>query len=126
MNQTQHKKQVLIIEDETEISHMLKHRLNFAGYGAYTAADGQEGLNHAKATKPHLIILDLKLPKLSGEQVLKTLRAYEDNQLANTPIIILTAKDDDIDRLANKSLGANVYLTKPFDPKILMKHVHRF
>src|ERR1700729_3814450 len=98
---------VLIVEDEKDIVRLLKYNLEKEGYGVLTASDGEAGLAVARAEKPDFIILDLMLPKLDGMQVCRTLRAE-----MSTPIMMLTAKKEEIDRIVGLELGADDYVTK--------------
>jgi len=118
------KKRILLIEDETDIREPLAESLRDEGYDVATAADGQSGLSQAQNSSPDLIILDLKLPKLSGEEICKAIR--EDEDMGQPPIIMLTGKTGDVDRIVGKVLGANLYMTKPFDLQELFRRVHQF
>lgn len=103
-------KTILVVEDEFSIATLLKYNLEQAGYVVETAVDGQEGLEKAIALQPDLMLLDLMLPKLDGMEVCKQIR----QQRLNTPIIMLTAKDDEFDKVLGLELGADDYMTKPF------------
>jgi two-component system alkaline phosphatase synthesis response regulator PhoP len=109
---------VLIIEDEKDIVRLLKYNLEKEGYTALAAHDGQAGLDLARKEKPDLIILDLMLPKMDGMQVCRTLR-----QESQVPIIMLTAKKEEIDRILGLELGADDYVTKPFSVRELLARV---
>ena len=109
------KKRILIIEDEYSASKFLTLRLKNLGFAVSAAFDGMTGLKEASETIPDLIILDLMLPKLPGEEVCKTLRESFDEQLAKIPIIMLTGKDSLVDKVLGKVIGADAYLTKPYD-----------
>lgn len=104
---------ILIIEDEEDIAKTLRIALEAEGYDVAMAPDGEEGLQKAKKYHPDLIVLDLKLPKLPGEVVCKEIR--NDELIARIPIIMLTAKDSEIDRVVGKVIGANCYMTKPYE-----------
>lgn len=104
---------ILIIEDEADISKTLRYALEEEGYDISIAENGEEGLTKARQHHPDLIILDLKLPKLPGEVVCKEIR--RDEKLSQVPIIMLTAKDTDVDRVVGRVIGANCYMTKPFE-----------
>ncbi|CAM3754238.1 response regulator transcription factor [Mesobacillus zeae] len=106
-------KKVLVVDDEQSIVTLLKYNLEQAGYIVLTAMDGEEGKNLAMAEKTDLIILDLMLPKLDGIEVCKQLR----QQKIMTPILMLTAKDDEFDKVLGLELGADDYMTKPFSPR---------
>lgn len=109
------RKTILIIEDEPGVRIPLVIRLKNLGFSVSSAHDGQSGLDEAYRLKPDLILLDLMLPRLSGEEVCKTLREDEDDAIANIPIIMMTAKDSEVDRMVGRIIGSNAYLTKPFD-----------
>src|ERR1700690_690004 len=108
----------LIIEDEKDIVRLLKYNLEKEGYIALAAQDGLAGLDLARKEKPDLIILDLMLPKLDGMQVCRTIR--QDSQV---PIIMLTAKKEEIDRILGLELGADDYVTKPFSVRELLARI---
>ncbi len=113
------RKKILVVEDEISIATLLQYNLNQAGYDVITANDGQDGLNKAISEKPDLILLDLMLPKLDGMEVCKELRMKK----MNTPIIMLTAKDEEFDKVLGLELGADDYMTKPFSPREVMARV---
>ncbi|MEG0259744.1 MAG: response regulator, partial [Lysinibacillus sp.] len=100
-------KKILVVEDEYSIATLLKYNLEQAGYEVETAQDGQDGLDKALAIKPDLILLDLMLPKLEGMEVCKQIRQHR----MNTPIIMLTARDDEFDKVLGLELGADDYMT---------------
>ena len=81
------------------------------------------GLEKARRKSPDVVTLDLNLPKLSGEEVCKAIREDSNKKFASIPIIMLTAKDEDADRVIGKVIGANAYITKPFEPKILLSKI---
>jgi len=116
-------KKVLVIEDESDISRPLAFRLKKKGLETLIAVDGEEGLAMAKREKPDLIILDLMLPKLPGEEVCKQIR--QDEAIGNVPILMLTAKASDIDKVVGKTLGASSYMTKPFEANELLREIDR-
>lgn len=103
-------KEILIIEDETGILMSLKDEFESQGYVVYAVEDGGRGLELAKDKKPDLIILDIMLPVLDGYEVCKKLRMEGDR----TPIIMLTVKDKEVDKVLGLELGADDYVTKPF------------
>lgn len=107
---------ILAIEDEPDLREGIKHNLELEGYRVETAADGKEGLRKARDLRPTLILLDLMLPGLPGLEVLRTLR--ETGQ--ETPIIIVSAKGQDRDKVQGLELGADDYLTKPFGTSELL------
>ncbi|MEG0449270.1 MAG: response regulator transcription factor [Lysinibacillus sp.] len=112
-------KKILVVEDEYSIATLLKYNLEQAGYEVETAQDGQDGLDKALAIKPDLILLDLMLPKLEGMEVCKQIRQHR----MNTPIIMLTARDDEFDKVLGLELGADDYMTKPFSPREVLARV---
>jgi two-component system response regulator VicR len=112
-------KTVLIVDDEKSIVDILKFNLQNAGYGALFAYDGQEGLRLARQESPDLILLDVMLPYMDGFEVCKTLR-QEGN---NTPIIMITAREDETDKVFGLELGADDYITKPFSMRELLARV---
>jgi CheY-like chemotaxis protein len=109
------KKRILIIEDEYSASKFLTMRLKNLGYSVSAAFDGMTGLKEATETLPDLIILDLMIPKLPGEEVCKALRESYDENLVKIPIIMLTGKDSIVDKILGKVIGADAYLTKPYE-----------
>lgn len=112
-------KQVLIIEDEKPIVDILVFHLRRAGYDPVFEMDGEAGLNRARTSPPALILLDLMLPKTDGFTLLK---AFRRENIA-TPVIILTARDDEQDKVAGLELGADDYITKPFSISELLARV---
>ncbi len=120
------KKKILIIEDDKDIRNFLARRMNGSGFQAFTAEDGLTGLEMAKRELPDVIILDLRLPNLSGEEVCKTIREDRDNRFAGIPIIMLTAKTADADRVVGRVIGASCYMTKPFRARQLIEQVQKF
>jgi two-component system alkaline phosphatase synthesis response regulator PhoP len=103
-------KKILVIEDEPGILLSLKDEFESEGYTVFTAEDGEKGLKMVKKERPDLIILDVMMPKMDGYEVCKCLRKEEDT----TPIIMLTVKDKEIDKVLGLELGADDYVTKPF------------
>jgi len=115
-------KKILIIEDENELCDFIGLRLERNGFEVIAANDGVEGLNKARVEKPDLIILDLMLPKMPGEEVCKQVR--KDSGICEIPIIMLTAKCSDADRVIGTVIGANVYMAKPFEGVKLMQAIN--
>src|SRR3954451_1699425 len=113
------KKKVLVVDDEQSILTLLQYNLQQAGYEVLTASDGDEGKNLALKENPDLIVLDLMLPKMDGLEVCKQLR----QQKNFTPILMLTAKDDEFDKVLGLELGADDYMTKPFSPREVVARV---
>ncbi|MDD5691834.1 MAG: response regulator [Candidatus Omnitrophica bacterium] len=115
------KKKILVIDDESDLVEMLSIRLEANNYRVIAASDGQEGLDKARAESPDLIILDLMLPKLDGYQVCRMLKS--DEKYKQIPIVIFTARAQESDVKAGMDAGADAYITKPFDPAILLGKV---
>jgi len=111
-------KKVLIIEDDKDISNIVRFNLTKEGFETDTAYDGGEGLEMALTTDPDLVLLDLMLPTMDGTEVCKKLR-----EKSNVPIIILTAKPDEVDKVLGLELGADDYITKPFGLRELIARV---
>lgn len=112
-------KTILVVEDELSIATLLKYNLEQAGFTVLLAHDGKSGLQMALQEGPDLIILDLMLPILDGMEVCKELRS----QKKNIPIIMLTARDDEFDKVLGLELGADDYMTKPFSPREVIARV---
>lgn len=112
-------KKVLVVDDEQSIVTLLKYNLEQAGYTVVSAMDGEEGISLAAAENPDMMILDLMLPKLDGIEVCKQLR----QQKIDVPILMLTAKDDEFDKVLGLELGADDYMTKPFSPREVVARV---
>jgi len=110
---------ILIVEDEPDMVLGLKDNFEFEGYEVVTASDGVSGLERARENKPELVILDIMLPKLSGLEVCKTLRG----EGFEAPIIMLTARGQEIDKVVGLELGADDYVTKPFSIRELLARV---
>jgi len=117
------KQKILVVDDEPEAVELVEFNLKQAGYAVSTAADGAEALKKARAQTPDLIVLDVMLPEMDGFEICKSLRL--DAATANVPIIMLTAKAAEIDRVLGLELGADDYLTKPFSPRELMLRVKK-
>jgi DNA-binding response OmpR family regulator len=111
-------KTILVVDDELKIVKLVRDYLERAGYGVLVASDGKSALALARADKPDCIILDLGLPAMDGLDVTRELR-----KLSNVPIIMLTARSEESDKLIGLELGADDYLTKPFSPKELVARV---
>lgn len=109
---------ILIIEDEANIAQVLRLYLEQAGYSVLIASDGAAGLELHAREHPDLVILDLMLPALDGMEVCRRIRAW-----ANTPILMLTARQSEEDRIAGLDLGADDYLLKPFSPREVVSRV---
>ena len=114
-------KKILIVEDEVDLVAMLKVRLEAGGYDVIFAYDGQAGLDMAKKEKPNLILLDLMLPKIDGYQICGMLK--QDKEYAHIPIVILSARAQESEIRLGKELGADEYITKPFEPSVLLAKI---
>ena len=110
---------ILVVDDEQSIVTLLKYNLETAGYIVEVAYDGEEELKKVETEQPELIVLDVMLPKKDGIEVCKTIRS--DKNLV--PILMLTAKDDEFDRVLGLELGADDYMTKPFSPREVVARV---
>lgn len=111
-------KKILIVDDEKNIVDIIAFNLKKEGYRVVTAADGEEGVKKAFEEKPDLILLDIMMPKLDGYEVCKKIREKK-----NTPIIMLTARAEELDKVLGLELGADDYVTKPFGVRELMARV---
>lgn len=111
-------KKILIVDDEKNIIDILKFNLVKEGFSTIEAYDGEQALDMALNQKPDLILLDIMLPKMDGFTVCRKIR-----QTLSTPILMLTAKEDEVDKVLGLELGADDYITKPFSPRELMARV---
>jgi DNA-binding response OmpR family regulator len=111
-------KAILVVDDEPKIVQVVRDYLERAGYGVHVAHDGKSALAAARSEKPDMIILDLGLPEMDGLDVTRELRRFSD-----APIIMLTARSEETDKLIGLELGADDYMTKPFSPKELVARV---
>lgn len=111
-------KKILVVDDEPKIAEICQDYLQAAGYEVVTATTGPEGLSAARRKKPDLVVLDLMLPEMDGLDVCRTLRRESD-----VPIIMLTARVEETDKLIGLELGADDYITKPFSPRELVARV---
>jgi two-component system KDP operon response regulator KdpE len=112
------RKLILVVDDEPRMTKFVRMNLELEGYRVSEASDGLEALNKARDELPDLIILDVNMPELDGFETLKLLR-----QTGNTPVIMLTVKADEDDRIKGLELGADDYVTKPFSPRELASRV---
>ncbi len=110
---------ILIIEDEVNIASFVEKYLQKAGFVVDRAHTGEEGLERARARLPALVLLDLNLPDTDGLEVCRRLR----QQSATVPILMLTARDDDVDKIVGLEVGADDYVTKPFNPRELVARI---
>ncbi|MBU0548213.1 MAG: response regulator [Candidatus Omnitrophica bacterium] len=114
-------KKILLVDDEPHIIMMLENRMKHAGYEVITACDGPEALTRAQKEKPDLIILDLMLPKLDGYKVCRMLKF--DEKYKHIPIIMLSARAQEVDKKMGETVGADGFVTKPFEPQVLLGKV---
>jgi len=115
------KQKILVVDDEPDAVELIDFNLKSAGFDVITAEDGAAALKKARATMPDLILLDLMLPEVDGTEVCKILR--RDSATSSIPIIMLTAKATELDRVLGLELGADDYVTKPFSPRELVLRV---
>jgi DNA-binding response OmpR family regulator len=115
------KEKILVVDDETDILTLLEYNLEKAGFKVMTADDGPDALDITKRERPDLIILDIMLPSMEGTEVCKILRSGDATR--HIPIIMLTAKGEEVDRVVGFELGADDYITKPFSPRELILRV---
>lgn len=114
---------VLIVDDEPFIVETVRFALERAGYSCLVAFDGEEAIRIARSARPGLILLDIMLPKLNGFQVCRLLKF--DERYRHIPIVMLTARAQDRDRLLGREIGADAYMTKPFELPDLLREVAR-
>lgn len=112
---------ILVIEDEQDVAELLAYNLSKEGYEVLVAHDGLSGLQRAREFQPHLIILDLMLPGMDGWEVFRRLKKARET--AQLPVIMLTARADEADRVLGLELGADDYITKPFSPRELIARI---
>ena len=111
-------KRILVVDDEADILNLLKYNLEKAGFTVLLAKDGPEAIESAVRNRPHLILLDIMLPDMEGTEVLKRLKGAEETRAI--PVIMLTAKGEEVDKIVGFELGAEDYITKPFSPRELV------
>jgi len=111
-------KTILVVDDEPKIVKLVRDYLERAGFAVRVAGNGKDALSQARSEKPDLIILDLGLPQMDGLDVTRALR-----KISNVPIIMLTGRSEESDKLIGLELGADDYVTKPFSPKELVARV---
>jgi two-component system OmpR family response regulator len=109
---------ILIVDDDPRLRDLVRVALERAGFQVITAADGQSALTHAARELPDLVVLDIGLPEVDGLEVCRRIR-----QRSDVPVLFLTARDDEIDRILGLELGADDYVTKPFSPRELVARV---
>ena len=114
---------ILVCDDERSIVRLIQVNLERQGWSVVTAYDGKEGLEKVKSDKPDIVVLDVMMPYMDGFEVLKNLR--RDPEYQNLPVVMLTAKAQDKDVFEGYHVGADVYLTKPFNPMELVTFIKR-
>ncbi len=114
-------KKILVVEDHQDTRELLKYNLESAGYEIVSAGDGLTGLEMAQIQRPNLVILDLMLPGMDGLEVCRRLK--KDATLSGMPVIMLTAKGEEVDRIVGLELGADDYVVKPFSPRELVLRI---
>ena len=114
-------RKILVVEDESDVADLLTLNFRKAGFRISTAADGASGLQKAREDRPDFIVLDLMLPKMSGLEVCKILK--NDTATSHIPILMLTAKAEEIDRIVGLEFGADDYVTKPFSPREILLRI---
>lgn len=112
-------KKALVIEDDGNIAELLRLYLEKDGFAVYRAADGGEGLEMFRAFSPDIVLLDIMLPVMDGWSILREIR-----KVSKTPVIMLTAKGESMDKVSGLEMGADDYVTKPFDVKELVARIH--
>lgn len=114
-------KRILVVEDEQDIADLIAFNLEQEGYRVESVSSGEDGLSRAKSALPDLIVLDIMLPEMNGLDVCRALRS--DRTTQSIPIIMLTARDEEIDVVTGLEVGADDYITKPFSPKVLVARI---
>jgi len=117
-------KKILIVDDEVDLVETIRFPLEMEGYTVLVSYNGEDALNQARRESPHLILLDLMLPKLDGYKVCRLLKF--DEKFKHIPILMLTAKTQQKDKSMGMETGADEYITKPFDMEELMKKVRSY
>lgn len=112
---------ILVVDDESDILNLLEYNLKKAGFRILLARDGPEAIESARANMPELVILDIMLPNMEGTEVLRRLKSHDSTK--GIPVIMLTAKGEEIDKVIGFELGAEDYITKPFSPRELILRV---
>ena len=114
---------ILVVDDEANIADLVDMYLRKEGFRVLKASTGEDGLEAAKRERPRLVVLDVGLPGIDGLEVCRRLRADASKEMASIPVIFLTARDSEIDRILGLEMGADDYLTKPFSPRELVARV---
>jgi two-component system phosphate regulon response regulator PhoB len=116
------KKRVLVVDDEPDLLDLVAHHFAAAGYAVDTATSGSEGLRLASRNRPSVVLLDLMLPDIQGTEILRRIR--KDEETASIPVVLLTARGEEVDRVVGFELGADDYVVKPFSPRELVLRVN--
>ncbi len=116
-----HDPRILVVDDEPDILNLLDYNLRKAGFKVLSAKDGPEAIDTARLKRPDLILLDIMLPDMEGTEVLKRLKTFDSTR--HIPVIMLTAKGEEVDKIIGFELGAEDYITKPFSPRELILRV---
>lgn len=112
------RRKILVVDDEPKVVELIRVYLQKDGYDVVVSGDGRDAIDKARNFKPDLIVLDLNLPELDGLEVFRAVRSFSD-----TPVIMVTARDDEVDKIVGLQLGADDYVTKPFSPRELAARV---
>ena len=112
------RRKILVVDDEPKVGDLIKAYLEKDGYDVLLSGDGKDALEKARSQKPDLILLDLNLPVVDGIEVFRSVRTFSD-----IPVIMVTARDDEVDKIVGLQLGADDYVTKPFSPRELAARV---
>src|SRR5262245_44899240 len=112
---------ILVIEDEQDLQKILEYNFRGSGHQVLLALDGREGLRLAQEARPDIVVLDLMLPDISGTEVCRTLKSHPATQ--HIPVVMLTAKGEELDRVVGFELGAEDYIVKPFSARELLLRV---
>ena len=115
------RRQILVVEDEADIRNLVRYNLEQEGFALLDAADGEQALALARKQQSHLVILDLMLPGMNGLEVCRVLRS--DERTAKLPVLMLTARATEVDKVLGLEMGADDYVTKPFSPRELVARV---
>lgn len=118
------KKRILVVDDEMDLVETLRFSLELEGYEVLTSYNGEEALHLARNNQPDLILLDVMLPKMDGYKVCRLLKF--DARYKHIPILMLTAKAQEKDRITGQETGADEYITKPFEMEDLMKKIRKY
>lgn len=116
------KKKILIVDDEPDIVETLKFLIESEGFESITALDGEDALKKAKEENPDVMILDVMLPKINGYKVCRLLKF--DNKYKHIPILMVTARSQEEDKIIGEETGADEYITKPFDIEEVLQKIH--